>query len=218
MSLTIGWVDGGDVRGEFTESLTRLAAYEAAKGRLVSICRIRSGPLLEEGRNRLVETMLRTDADWFLMVDSDMIFDYLAAERLSYTAEALEVSVISGLCFGVNETIGQFPTIYERVDGMPQARLDVPERPVYVDGTGAAFLLTHRRIFEEYRRDEYHPWFHRRFVPSNGDHPGGWLGEDLSWSFWLRDKGERIVVDPAVKIGHVKPIILDERNYRKADG
>lgn len=217
MSLTIGWIDGGDVRGEFTESLARLAAYEAAKGRLASVVRIRSGPLLEEGRNRLVETMLRTPAEWFLFVDSDMVFDWDSAERLAETAESSNRDVVAGLTFGANDSIGQFPTIYKRVDGMPQVQRDVPKYPIEVDATGAAFLLVRSKVFKTYRRDEYHPWFHRRFVPSNGVHPGGWLGEDLSFCFWLRDKGVDIVVDPAVKVGHVKPMILDERNYRRGE-
>ena len=214
MSVTVGWVDGGTVTGEFTESLARLTAYEAAKARLTGVVRVRSGPLLEEGRNRLVETMLRSPAEWFLMADSDMVFTYDAVERLNATPLTFDVPVVGGLAFGVNDTIGQFPTVYQRVDGMPQAQLTVPAGPVRVDATGAAFLLTRRTVFEEYRRDEYHPWFHRRFVPPNGTHPGGWLGEDISWCFWLRDKDVAIMVDPTVEVGHVKPVILDSRNYR----
>ena len=216
MTVTVGWVDGGTVRGEFTEAVTQLAAYEAVKGRLVSIVRVYSGPLLEEGRNRLVEKMLTSPAEWLLMIDTDMTFDYDAAERLTATAEDLNVKVVGGLAFGVNDTIGAFPTTYQRVDGMPTAILTPPDGPADVDATGAAFLLTHRSVFEDYRRDEYHPWFHRRFTPSNGDHRGGWLGEDISWCFWLRDKDVRIVVDPAVQVGHVKAVTLDSSNYRRA--
>jgi len=216
VSITIGWIDSGDTRGEFTEAVTKLAAYEALKGRLASIVRVQSGPLMVEGRNRLVEQFLRTKSEWLLMVDTDMVFDHDAAERLLGTALHQEVQVVGGLCYGVNQTLGQFPTLYQRVDGMPTAMMDFEQGTVIsVHATGAAFTLTHVSVFEKFRRDEYHPWFHHRFVPSNGTHPGGWLGEDISWHWWLTDKHVPILVDTAVEVGHIKPVVVGTATYHR---
>jgi hypothetical protein len=205
VTVTVGWVDGGTVAGGFAASVAKLCAYEASQGRLAAIGHNFSGPLMCEGRNTLVESMLESDGEWFLMTDSDMTFTYDAAERLHATAELNDVKMVGGLAFGVNATLGQFPTMYTMQDGMPAALMDIPpSKIVEVDATGAAFTLMHRTLFEDYRRDEYHPWFHRRFIPTNGRHKGGWLGEDLSWCLWLRDKGERILVDTSVEVGHMK--------------
>ena len=210
MTVTVGWVDGGTVRGEFTSSITQLVAYETLHQRLGAVIRQHSGPLLIEGRNLLVERFLGTDTDWLLMVDSDMTFQYDAVEQLLATADAESAPVVGGLCYGISQELGQFPTVYQRRDGMPVAVLTLPDLDVIpVDATGAAFTLTHRTVFEEFRRDEYHPWFHRRFVPTNGQHPGGWLGEDISWHWWLRDKGVPIYVDTRVEVGHVKTTTLN---------
>ena len=216
MSVTIGWIDSGDTRGEFTESVAKAAAYEALKGRLVSIVRVQSGPLMAEGRNKLVTQFLRTNAEWLLMVDTDMVFDHDAIERLLNTALEYEARVVGGLCYGVNQELGQFPTLYRRLDGLPVAMMDfAPGLVMSVDATGAAFTLTHASIFKEFRRDEHHPWFHHRFVPSNGKHPGGWLGEDISWHWWLTDKGIPILVDTAVEAGHIKPVVVGSETYER---
>lgn len=213
MSVTVGWIDNGNTRGEFTEAVTRLAAYETAKGRLVSVLRVQAGPLVEVGRNKLVEQFLQTGADWLMMVDTDMVFDYDSVERLLRLADVDTAPVVGGLCFGVNQELGQFPTIYKQVDGQPQVQRTVPDHPVIVDATGAAFLLTHRTIFETFRRDDYAPWFHRRFVPDTDVHEGGWLGEDISWCFHLTDKGVHVWVDPAVEAGHIKPVVVGTGTY-----
>lgn len=216
MTVTVGWIDNGIVRGEFTEAVSKLVAYETAKGRLVSVIRVQAGPLVEIGRNRLVETFLRTGADWFLSVDTDMVFDYDAAERLAATADELDVSMIGGLCFGVNQEYGQFPTIYRNTDGHPAIERDLPDAPVYVDATGAAFTLTHRRLFEQFRRDGDQPWFHRRYNLPTDQHAGGWLGEDISWCFYLREQGVPIVVDPRVEAGHIKAVNVCSDTYAVA--
>ena len=212
--VSIGWIDGGTTRGEFSESVAILAAYEAQRGRLANVLRVQSGPLVEEGRNLLVERFLATESDWLFMVDTDMTFRWDAVEQLLHTAGFVDGLVVGGLAFGANQTIGVFPTIYRELDGMPAAVMDIPDGIVEVEATGSAFTLTHRSVFLDHKRDEYHPWFHRRFVPSNGTHPGGWLGEDISWCFWLRQRGVKIYVDPRIEAGHVKATNLCRATYQ----
>lgn len=213
-SVVVGWLDPGTVAGDFAYSVARLAAYELGQQRLVTVLRVRSGPMLEEGRNKLVAQFLTTPGEWLLMVDSDMVFPHDAAEHLLQHADKHTSPVVGGLCFGVNDELGQFPTVYLRVDGLPQAQLVLPDSDVVeVDGTGAAFTLTHRTVFEKHRRDGHHPWFHRRTIPATDTHGGGVLGEDLSWCWHLRDEGVPIRVALDTPIGHVKPTIVGAGSY-----
>ena len=214
MTVVVGWVDGGGTRGEWAESVTKLVAYETHKNRLVSVIRVQSGPQMEEGRNRLVEKFLETDAEWLLSVDTDMVFDHDSAERLLHTALEHDVLMVGGLCFGINKEFGQFPTMYRTIDGMPHVLFNELEGVVSVDATGAAFTLTHRTLFENHRRDSPHPWFHRREIPASDVHPGGILGEDLSWCWHLRSEGVPIVVDTTVEVGQIKPSTVGTRSYR----
>ncbi len=218
-SVVVGWLDAGDVRGEFAESVTKLAAYELAKQRLVTIMRVQSGPMLAEGRNLLVTQFLTTDAEWLLMVDSDMVFELDSVERLLEYADPVTAPVVGGLCFGVNKELGQFPTLYQRVDGLPVAQLKIPEGDVVdVDATGGAFTLTHRSVFENNERPGPHRWFHRRLVEPAGEHSGGMLSEDLSWCWWLRDNDIPIRVVLDVEVGHVKPTVVTRATYPRSKG
>lgn len=212
--IVIGWIDGGTTTGNFAYSVSMLAAYEMANQRLTSVLRIRSGPQMPEARNKLVNHFLDTEGEWLMMIDTDMVFDLKLVEQLMETADKDTAPIIGGLCFGVNEELGQFPTLYRMVDGLPTVMLDVPDsRIVEVDATGAACLLTHRSVFENNRRDGKHTWFHRQWVPPTETHPGGILGEDISWCWWLKSRGVPIVVDTEVEVGHVKPTIVSKQTY-----
>ena len=209
MSVVIGWMDNGNTAGQFTQSVANLAAYEAVKGRLTTTLRVQSGPQMCEGRNLLVEDFLATDGQWLLMVDTDMVFTHTAVEDLMRN----DARVVGGLCFGVNKEFGQFPSMYQNQDGLPVVMLDYPQGSVEVDATGAAFLLTHRTVFENHRRNHIHTWFHRREIPPTNNHPGGILGEDLSWCWWLRENDVKIIVDTTVEIGHMKLSTVGTRSY-----
>jgi len=214
MSVAVGWLDSGVTRGEWAESVTKLIAYEVSQNRLASIMRVQSGPQMEEGRNLLVEKFLETPAEWLLSVDTDMVFDYDALERLLTTARERDVKLVGGLCYGINREHGQFPTMYRTIDGMPHVLFNELGGVVPVDATGAAFTLTHRTLFENHRRLGPHPWFHRREIQPTDGHPGGILGEDLSWCWHLRSEGVPIVVDTDVEVGQIKPSTVGTRSYR----
>jgi len=208
MTVVIGWLDNGLTTGDFTECVARLAAFEVSQRRLATTIRIRSGPQMPEGRNLLVTQFLETDADWLLMVDSDMVFTHRLIEDLLATADRDAAPVVGGLCFGVNQELGQFPTMYTNVDGMPTVSKEIPAGLVKVDATGAACVLTHRSVFEQNRREGKHTWFHRRVLPT-----GDVLGEDISWCWWLREQGVPIIVDTTIDVGHVKTTLVNRATY-----
>lgn len=216
MSLVIGWCDPGgsrSVSGEFARCVAGLAAYETAKGRLQTVIRLEHGPLMAEARNRLVDAFMTTGADWLLMVDTDMTFPHDAAERLLAT----EQKVVGGLCFGVSKELGQFPTLYQPIGDRTMVQFDYPEDTlVEVAGTGSAFMLQHRSVFVDHRRhDEAWPWYHRHRVERSGDAPAGYLGEDMSWCWWLTQRGQPVYVHTGVKVGHVKPTLVNDVTYQQ---
>jgi hypothetical protein len=206
-SLVVGWLDPGTTEGPFTHSLAQLCAYEAARGRLRAVIRIQSGPHLEEGRNRLVESFMRTDADWLLMVDADMVFEHCAVEDLLSFASP-QRPVVGGLCAGISDKVGVYPTVFGRTpDGLPTVvpveGFTVIDGVVEVAGTGAAFLAVHRSVFDSIDRGDGPRWFRRREV-----FDGNLLGEDLSFCWDVTDKGFPIVVVPSVNVGHVKKTVV----------
>ena len=219
MTVVIGWLDNGTTAGDFTECVTRLAAYEVSQSRLATTIRIRTGPQMPDGRNKLVTQFLETDAEWLFMVDSDMLFNHKIIEDLLVTADPVSAPFVGGLCFAVNEKFGQYPVLYRNVAGVPAVWFDVPAGIAKVDATGAACTIQHRSLFEQFRRDDPHPWYHRRRVESLDDFNSygqfdGWLGEDLSWCWHLRDNDVPILVDCDVDVGHVKMGVVNRETYR----
>ena len=212
--VIIGWLDNGTVAGEFASSVSKLVAYETYKERMFGILRVPWGPMLAEGRNHLVEKFLETEADWLLMVDSDMVFPHTSIETLLFDAVDHDAQVAGGLCFGANLEFGQFPTLYRNIDDRPHVWFDYPrDQVIEVDATGSAFTLTHRSAYEDHRYSNEWPWFHRRHVFGTKEKPDAYLGEDISWCWWLREKGAKIVVDTGLKIGHIKQTTMNEDSY-----
>ena len=215
MNAVVGWIDNGTVRGEFTSCLTKLVAYSTYRDILGGLVRRHSGPIVEEGRNGLVEQFLDGgDIEWLLQIDTDMTFEMDALEKLLLHANVDTAPVVGGLCYGFAKDHGQFPTLYRRDGQVPRRLMQVPDGDgLYpVDATGAACLLTHRSVFEDNRRDGPLPWFHRRQVTGH-DGKEAMLGEDLSWCFWLRDRGVPIAVALDVEFGHVKPVELNRATF-----
>jgi GT2 family glycosyltransferase len=209
-SVVVGWQDPGTVNGDFAESLTKLVAYSTGKGILSGLIRRQSGPIIEHSRNTLTRQFLASDHQWLFMVDADMTFDMDALEQLLDAADPSDAPVVGGLCFGYSSEEGPFPTMYEWDPVAEGTRViyDQTDSGVYpVDATGAAFLLVHRAVFENNRRDEPLPWFRQSIIRDR------LVGEDVSFCLDLRQAGVPIFVHTGVKTGHVKQFTWNEDNY-----
>lgn len=216
-TVVVGWIDGGMVTGPFSFSLARMVAYSTASGLLSGVNRWQSGPTVEVGRNGLVTDFLESDAEWLLQIDSDMVFEHDALEKLLGTAERMHTPVVAGLCFGYKEPYGPYPTVGmfnpdpEGEHSAVKWSIDVPATDragcVRCDVTGAAMLLTHRSVFE---------------LDSMVDKPfrrielGGVLtGEDVSFCHRLFEAGIPVIVDTNVETGHVKQFVWDRESHAR---
>lgn len=222
MSLSIGYAHPGTVPHEFTQSLLGLLMADHARGddtRLLggagAQIAVQSGPRIAWARNEIVRTFLeRTESDWLLMVDSDMVFRPDALDLLLEAAHPSRAPIVGGLCFGGGRSGIMFPTLYRlrRPDEEGDPVVLIEDYPTdalcRVDATGAAFLLMHRgalRRMEQRFEDTTYPWFIEGSV-----YKGVQFGED--WAFCMRAKvlGIPVYVHTGAKIGHVKSTILDE--------
>ena len=209
MGAVIAWCDPGTVEGGFAKSLAQLVAYSVGNQELDGLIRKQSGPRIEDTRNDLATGFLETDSEWLLMVDSDMTFPPDALNRLLQVADPDTHPVVGGLCFGYQQGLGPFPTLYSWGTGGARVMFDIDSYPEVcpVDATGAAFVLFHRTIFENYAVDTPLPWF-RRSV-----HDNQMVGEDITFCIWLRQEGVPIHVLTSLEIGHVKQFEWSRSTY-----
>jgi hypothetical protein len=188
-----------------------------------------SGPnSLVEGRNMAVKHFLdNTDCEWLFFVDTDMGFEADAIERLLLAADPAERPVVGGLCFALKHmgpdgkggfVVRPLPTLFmwgrtqEQGFGFVNRFRYPPETMVQVAGTGAAFLIIHRSILEEIRKNEGDRWFD--FV-AYGD--GAQVSEDLSFCYRIAQLQRPIFVHTGIKITHQKGFWLSEADYRMPD-
>jgi len=105
----------------------------------------------------------------------------------------------------------------EKHDDDPEDQLwlieDYPRNSlIRVDGVGASCLMLHRpamlRMLDEYG-DRAFPWFEEI------KHNGVVYGEDLGLSIKASAIGLPIYVNTAAKVGHYKPLVLNETMYNR---
>ena len=173
-----------------------------------------SGPRVATTRNNLVREFLLTDAEWFLGIDTDQYWHPEDLKRLIDAADIVKRPIIGGLVFA--DQGGQlFPTMYKLGDEDNfHVALSYPrDSIVEVDGTGAGFMMIHRRVIERMAQKfpEPHPWFQETVV--NGSD----RGEDLTFCTLARELGYKIYVHTGVKVGHVKTRNLTEAEYDRAN-
>jgi GT2 family glycosyltransferase len=221
--LFLAYIHPGELDGNFHESLLQLLADDHKRGKDSRIydrgghIGMSSGPRIAAARNDIVRHFLKFNCPWLLMVDSDMVFNPAAVDKIMEAADAKERPLVGGLCFGGGRSGIMFPTLYRlRVAGPNEEPVEVikdypPDQLCKVDATGAAFLLMHRDLLVRMEREwgeTPYPWFIEGSV-----YKGMTFGED--WAFCLRAKqlGYPLYVHTGVKIGHAKKQILDEEAY-----
>jgi hypothetical protein len=197
--VVLAYIHPGQTSGYFTQSLVNLLMYDQATDRRVVGCLNEwSSANVSTARNSLTRRFLdEYDADWLLWIDADMAFEHDALPRLLASADADERPIVGGLCFGAHFG-ALFPTIYQyrdRDDGRVRTiRVnDYPlETLVRCAGTGAAFVMIHRRVLAAMRDHGFNaafPWFQETELA------GQPAGEDLTFCIRAGILGFPIFVD-----------------------
>lgn len=174
-----------------------------------------TGKSIEDARNTLTKVALSyADVTDLLFIDDDMVFRPESAQRLLDH----KLPIVGALCFNRREP---YQPVLARLQP-PEYALenrygwiyDFPRNAlVSVDGTGAAFLLIAREVFEavDAVRGEGH-WWDKLSDTS----------EDFSFCWHVRDSGYEIFVDTGLEIGHIGSVCIDtafaERNRKSCVG
>lgn len=225
--VCVGYISGPITETNFTNALVRLVVHDSRNGKHLHggsdpILANQVGPgVIDIGRNFIVEAFLKTDADWLLFLDTDMVFPQNTIDRLLASAATADAKVISGLCF-TYAMDAVYPTMYyERigVDGHPivgRAEEIPVDKVVEVHATGAACLMIHREVCEKMHEALGHtarPWF-----AMGVDERGYPIGEDWTFCTRARQIGYKIFVDTGLEIGHIKHTVVggyEHRVFRK---
>lgn len=165
-----------------------------------SMAEVRAGGLIYEAfrhdifeaRNKMVDEFLKTDADYLMMVDTDMVFE---PQDLRNLLEH-DAPVVSGACIN---SFNHLDAYVDTPNGPQQIRANpLPQTAGEVDFVGAGFSLVKREVFEKIGDN----WFDHVTVG------GRRLSEDYSFCTKVKDAGYVILLEPASRIGHVKVVTI----------
>src|SRR3990172_4474631 len=163
---------------------------------------------VENARNFLTQRALDLSVSHLLWIDSDMVFDPDAANRLLDH----DLPIVGGLCH--NRRHPYMPILIRKMThgehkGAYSFMYDYPLGLVDVDATGAAFLLVKRTVFEEIGKQlEGKPGDPGWFTNDNA-------GEDISFCQRAVSAGFYVVVDTTLEIGHVGEVVVDSKFARR---
>jgi hypothetical protein len=218
-SIFVVQIDGGTVDGAYAHSMVRAIAYTMQHpGLLAGYLRWAGGPLIAKARTEVVRHFLdKSDADWLIQIDSDMVFDPDYLVKLWQSGHQSESPIVAGHCYALTAERGPTPTMWTTTNDPESPVPLVPfegypfDRLVPVEATGAAFLMVHRSVFEKLRQvlpDHPYPWFEEAYW---GREP---VGEDLTFCLRARKAGFPIFVDTRLDVGHSKTVTVNRDWYR----
>lgn len=206
------------VGARFHRSLVSLLAYDAANhGRVIrhgGHAPLSSGAQITKARNKIVEQFLATGIDWLWSIDADMEFEPDTLDRLVKAAHPEKRPIVGGLCFSLirGDAVEVAPTLYQLAqgrDGFVRQLQYPPDELIQVGGTGAACMLVHRSVFVKMAEKHPRPWPWFAETVFGKDQ----ISEDLTFCLRAGALGYPIYVHTGIKIGHVKPIVIDEGSY-----
>lgn len=212
--VVVGYLSAGNPELGF------IVALDALRGNpdnhIVGTIAISSGPKVDKGRNQLFQTWLEeTSADYFLMLDDDMVPPPDTAARLMRHRK----DIVGALVFAESLSGNVRPVIHvaeEGPDGRAVMRVlyKYPTNTLIpVDGTGGACMLVTRRCAREVKEamgDHAMPWF------AHGLHNNLEIGEDIAFCMRAAKLGFQTWVDTGLEVPHIKKHTVGEVQYVRA--
>ncbi len=238
--VAISYPHPSQIDARFHRSMIHLFQYDALGGRTADgkkvggLRRITEGgahlpvtssAVIARARNRMVKTFLDLDGiDWFLMIDTDMVFQPDLVDRLVEAAHPEKRPIVGGLCFSymVDRQDRKFwPTLFALIPGTERLRrlTKYPQNALIpVAATGAACLLIHRSVLVAMREKfpPPRPWFDEtKFYDFDEEGKPIWesgdeISEDITFCLRAASLGFPVHVHTGIKLGHVKDFEVDE--------
>ena len=168
------------------------------------------GSLVYHARNNLARQALKSDADWVLWLDSDMVFAPDTLQRMLKVCKDNDISFLTAVCF--RRKPPYTPCLFDRLEKVDKgasytALMSVPEGLFKVGGCGFAGVLMSSDVLLSVQSK-----FGRMFDPMDG------FGEDVSFCWRARQCGYDIWCDASIEFGHVGNCIVTRGYFEAYNG
>lgn len=170
-----------------------------------------TSPLINLARTNNGKAFLESEAEWILLIDSDMTWEPDAIIRMLKTAKETKAKAVSGLTF-MEQKGRVIPHAYALIPNKakaddfvlaPYAVLPSLTEPFTVEAVGGACFLVHRDVYEDVRRltqgTTAYFWQEEQYSPKND----AMKGEDLVFCERIKACGYDIVYEPRAYFPHL---------------
>ncbi|MGF2525797.1 glycosyltransferase family 2 protein, partial [Ralstonia pseudosolanacearum] len=151
------------------------------------------GSLVYNARNELAKQAIKSEADWVLWLDSDMVFEPNLLNRMLEVCKENDIDFLTGLCF--RRKPPYTPTLFDRLEKVGHgasytAIMSVPDGRFKVGGCGFAGVLMSTDVLLSVAAK----FGGRMFDPMEG------FGEDVSFCWRARQCGYEIWCDSEIEL------------------
>ncbi len=181
-----------------------------------------SSGMINLARTKNGKAFLMSDAEWILLLDTDMWWEPYSIIRLMKTAKEKKVKAVAGLAF-MEQKDRIIPNAYAFIpDGSggkylaPYAVLPSLTEPFKVDATGGSCFLVHRDVYEDIMKREVergetaYYWQEDAYMPIKKE----MQGEDITFCKRITEAGYDIWYEPRALFSHLsKNKLVDVREY-----
>lgn len=169
------------------------------------------GSLVYHARNNLARQALKTDADYVLWLDSDMVFAPDTLIRMLKVCKDNDIDFLTAVCF--RRKPPYTPCLFDRLEKVDKgasytALMSVPEGLFKVGGCGFAGVLMASDVLLSVQSK----FNGRMFDPMDG------FGEDVSFCWRARQCGYDIWCDSSIEFGHVGNCIVTRGYFEAYNG
>jgi hypothetical protein len=216
-TVAIGWCDNGTTDGKFTEGLMTAVIAGPNNGmRFTTSIRVQGNQI---GRQRQILFDYWADklkTDWILWVDSDIVLNLEAMQKLWQTADKINRPVVSGVYFISKENEGSimrpFPVLFDDVDEF-QVRYHHPlpdNQVIKCDSAGFGFVLMHKSIVPKMRAA--YPG-QSMFMERGDADDSKFVGEDIIFFRRMKKAGIPLHAHTGALVKHMKRFSVDYDYY-----
>lgn len=217
------------VEPKVLQTMLAMVNHSANNGIKINHIGITERALIDDARNTLTETFLKSPTEWLFWMDSDMTFPEDTLVKLFQVAESKKAKMVTGIYYqrkGMN-----YPVLFSRGEDLEESGTKTgihtergkinkyvgtfvfphkdKKEPFKVHSAGFGCVLIHRNVFEVMPR----PWF--QFIK-------GTCSEDFYFFVNAQELGFELWAEPTINLGHIgdAPVITKEdfwRNGNKAN-
>ena len=214
-SIIMCWCDNGSTDGKFTEGIVYAALTSTLP--LKSAMRVQGNQIGRQRQQALDFWYDKTDFDWILWVDSDIVLTEDALQKVWSCADKNIRPVVTGTYFISKENeqslMTPYPALFNWVKGNEYEIGYIHPLPkdtlVQIGSAGFGFVLMHRNAITEMRKVHgTKPYFNETGVGER------FVSEDINFFRMMFQANVPLYAHTGALVKHIKRFALDIEYYK----